>query len=239
MRGKRFEWLIVLGLIVLSLTGIIFIINLRKEPSSEELPKEGTQIINKAPSEESTSEEKENTTEEKENTTEEENTSEEKENTSSEIVSSEEETKVPIGKITDADLNIPIYEYENYIDYVNANGSNSESIFMFHDDAKIVDELIIQDVENNGVVKETVRGIKVGDSLDKLIETYGVADSYDTYNRDLFSYGDKKDLYQYIYFFKTESSKDFFYSFRFIVDQNNEVLGLILEPLKMEWWTYD
>ena len=36
---------------------------------------------------------------------------------------------------------------------------------------------------------------------------------------------------------KIDSTKDYFYSFRFIVDQYGDLIGFILEPIDIKYWT--
>ena len=88
-------------------------------------------------------------------------------------------------------------------------------------------------------IDSTVRGIKIGDSIDKVFELYGPADKYDKYGKGDFSHDGLEDVDRYMYFFTVDSTKDYFYSFSFITDQYSDVIGLIIEPISMKYWTED
>ena len=142
--------------------------------------------------------------------------------------------------LSEKDLAFPVCGYRSYNEYIEAG--NNAMVYMFADNATMVvtNELILEpedtddDETNDNIIESTVRGIKLGDSIDKVTELYGQADEYDTYNRNLFSHDDLKDIGQYIYFLKIESTKDYSYLFRFITDQNDNIIGVLIEPIPME-----
>ena len=147
-----------------------------------------------------------------------------------------EETEIPFEKgepLSEKDLEFPFLGYDTYIEYIAAG--NTGSVYMVADNANMITSG--EFVDEGDVVESTVRGIKLGDNIAKIFELYGQADEYDTYERDLFSHDDREDVDQYLYFFKTDSTKDYFYSFRFITDQYGDLIGFILEPLDMKYWT--
>lgn len=135
--------------------------------------------------------------------------------------------------ISEKDLNFPFLGYDTYIDYIKAG--NSYSAYIIADNAKMIETG--EFIDEGDTIESTVRGIKLGDNIEKILEVYGQADAYDTYGRDCFSHDGKRDEVQYLYFFKTDLTKDYFYSFRFIIDQNNELIGFILEPMDIKYWS--
>lgn len=93
--------------------------------------------------------------------------------------------------------------------------------------------------DDGDVLESTVRGIKLGDSIDKVFELYGPADKYDTCTKEFFSHDNLKDTDQYTYFLKIDSTKDYFYAFTFYVDQYSDVIGVLIEPISMKYWSED
>ena len=145
-----------------------------------------------------------------------------------------ENTDITKGEpLSEKDLAFSYLGYDTYNEYVEAG--NDGAAYILADNANMIvsGEFIYDD----DVLESTVRGIKLGDSINKVFELYGQADKYDTYNRNLFSHDNLKDVEQYLYFFKLESTKDYFYSFRFVVDQYGDVIGVIIEPISMKYWT--
>ena len=141
-----------------------------------------------------------------------------------------DETENPFEKgepLSEKDLEFPFFGYENYIEYIKAG--NDYSVYMLADNANMITSG--EFVDEGDVVESTVRGIKLGDNIEKIFEVYGPADEYDTYGRDLFSHDGREDVDQYLYFLET---KDYFYSFRFITDQYGDLIGFILEPFAMK-----
>lgn len=145
--------------------------------------------------------------------------------------------------LSEKDLAFPVCGYRSYNEYVEAG--NDGAVYMFADNATMIvtNELMLEpedtddDETNDNIIESTVRGIKLGDSIDKVFELYGQADKYDTFNKNSFSHDNLKDVDQYLYFFKLESTKDYFYSFRFVIDQYGDVIGVIIEPISMKYWT--
>ena len=93
--------------------------------------------------------------------------------------------------------------------------------------------------DDGDVLESTVRGIKLEDSIDKVFESYGPADKYDTCTKEFFSHDNLKDTDQYTYFLKIDSTKDYFYAFTFYVDQYSDVIGVLIEPIPMKYWSED
>lgn len=236
--NKRVEIAIVILLSILCLTGILFAVKTSRDTGDEVLPQEGTALNNQVSTEVSTEETEivEEITEETETTeivetTEETETTDETETT--EVV---EETEIPFEKgepLSEKDLEFPFLGYDTYIEYIAAG--NTGSVYMVTDNANMITSG--EFVDEGDVVESTVRGIKLGDNIAKVFELYGQADEYDTYERDLFSHDDREDVNQYLYFLKIDSTKDYFYSFRFITDQNDELIGFILEPMDIKYWS--
>ena len=53
-----------------------------------------------------------------------------------------------------------------------------------------------------------------------------------------FRHDDLKDSGAYSYFLKLDSTKTYFYAFRFRVDQNN-IIAVVIEPIPMKYWSED
>ena len=245
--NKRLEIIIVIVLSILCLTGILFAVRTSRDTGDEVLPQEGTEIESTVSTEVSTEEETETVEEQTEQTEQteptevvEETTEEETEvvEETTEIVEEETiaETEIPFEKVeplSEKDLDFPLLGYDTYIDYITAG--NSYSAYIIADNAKMIETG--EFIDEGDTIESTVRGIKLGDNIEKILEVYGQADAYDTYGRDCFSHDGKRDEVQYLYFFKTDLTKDYFYSFRFIIDQNNELIGFILEPMDIKYWS--
>ena len=238
--NKRLEIIIVIVLSILCLTGILFAVRTSRDTGDEVLPQEGTEINSTVSTEVSTEEETETVEEQTEPTEVVEETTEEETEVveeTTEIVEEETiaETEITIEKgepISEKDLDFPFLGYDTYIDYIAAG--NTGSVYMVADNAKMIETG--EFVDEGDVVESTVRGIKLGDNIDKIFEVYGPADRYDKYSRDDFSHDDREDVEQYLYFLKIDSTKDYFYSFRFVTDQYGDLIGFILEPLAMKYW---
>ena len=93
--------------------------------------------------------------------------------------------------------------------------------------------------DDDNVVESTVRGIKLGDSIDKVFELYGNTEYHSTDIKNVFSHDDLKDSGAYSYFLKLDSTKKFLYAFRFRVDQNNNIIAVVIEPIPMKYWSED
>lgn len=232
--NKRVEIAIVILLSILCLTGILFAVKTSRDTGDEVLPQEGTALNNPVSTEVSTEE-----TEVVEEITEETETTEIVDTTDeTEPTEAVEETEIPFEKgepLSEKDLEFPFLGYDTYIEYIAAG--NTGSVYMLADNANMITSG--EFVDEGDVVESTVRGIKLGDNIAKVFELYGQADEYDTYERDLFSHDDREDVNQYLYFLKIDSTKDYFYSFRFITDQYGDLIGFILEPLDIKYWTGD
>lgn len=141
-----------------------------------------------------------------------------------------EKTEIPFEKgepLSEKDLEFPFLGYNTYIEYIAAG--NTGSVYMIADNANMI--ISGEFVDEGDVVESTVRGIKLGDNIEKIFEVYGPADEYDTYGRDLFSHDGREDVDQYLYFLET---KDYYYSFRFVTDQYGDLIGFILETFAMK-----
>ena len=147
--------------------------------------------------------------------------------------------------LSEKDLAFPVYGYKSYNEYIEAG--NNGLVYMLADNANMIvtgeltldPEDLDDDETNDNGVESTVRGIKLGDSIDKVFELYGQADKYDRCIKQYFAHDDLKDTDQYTYFLKLDSTKDYFYSLTFFTDQYSDVIGLIIEPIPMEYWTDD
>ena len=147
--------------------------------------------------------------------------------------------------LSEKDLAFPVYGYKSYNEYIEAG--NNGLVYMNADNANMIvtGELTLEpedlddDETNDNDIESTVRGIKLGDNIDKVFELYGQADKYDTCTKKFFAHDNLKDTDQYTYFLKLDSTKDYFYSLTFFTDQYSDVIGLIIEPIPMEYWTDD
>ena len=147
--------------------------------------------------------------------------------------------------LSEKDLAFPVYGYKSYNEYIEAG--NNGLVYMNADNANMIvtgeltldPEDLDDDETNDNDIESTVRGIKLGDSIDKVFELYGQADKYDRCAKQYFAHDDLKDTDQYTYFLKLDSTKDYFYSLTFFTDQYSDVIGLIIEPIPMEYWTDD
>lgn len=148
---------------------------------------------------------------------------------------SEEETAgIKNGEpLSEKDLAFSFFGYDTYNEYVEAG--NNYAAYILADNANMI--VTGEFVDEGDVIESTVRGIKLGDSIDKVIERYGQADKYDTFNKNDFSHDGLKDTDQYIYFLKIDSTKDYFYAFTFIADQYKDVIGVLIEPIPMRYWS--
>lgn len=147
--------------------------------------------------------------------------------------------------LSEKDLAFPVYGYKSYNEYIEAG--NNGLVYMNADNANMIvtgeltldPEDLDDDETNDNGVESTVRGIKLGDSIDKVFELYGQADKYDRCTKQYFAHDDLKDTDQYTYFLKLDSTKDYFYSLTFFTDQYSDVIGLIIEPIPMKYWAED
>ena len=137
--------------------------------------------------------------------------------------------------LSEKDLAFSFLGYNTYNEYVEA-GNDGAAYIVAENAAMILSGGFTDD---GGVLESTVRGIKLGDSIDKVFELYGQADKNDTCTKKYFSHDNLNDTVQYTYFLKLESTKDYFYAFTFYADQYSDVIGVLIEPIPMEYWSED
>jgi len=138
--------------------------------------------------------------------------------------------------IAEASLGAPSdYLLDTYNEYVEAG--NDEAAYMLADNANMI--VSGEFTDDGNVIESPVRGIKLGDSIDKVIELYGDTKQRSADIKDVFSHDGLKDSGAYNYFLKIDSTKDYFYAFRFRVDQNNNIIAVVIEPISMKYWSED
>lgn len=137
--------------------------------------------------------------------------------------------------LSEQDLAFSFLGYDTYNEYVEAG--NDEAAYILADNANMIVSGEFTDDDN--VVESTVRGIKLGDSIDKVFELYGNTEYHSTDIKNVFSHDDLKDSGAYSYFLKLDSTKTYFYAFRFRVDQNNNIIAVVIEPISMKYWSED
>ena len=127
------------------------------------------------------------------------------------------------------------FSFLGYNEYVEAG--NDEAAYMLADNANMI--VSGEFTDDGNVIESPVRGIKLGDSIDKVIELYGDTKQRSADIKDVFSHDGLKDSGAYNYFLKIDSTKDYFYAFRFRVDQNNNIIAVVIEPISMKYWSED
>ena len=137
--------------------------------------------------------------------------------------------------LSEKDLAFSFLGYNTYKEYIEAG--NNGSAYIVADNATMI--VSGEFTDDGDVLESTVRGIKLGDSIDKVFELYGPADKYDKCIKKFFAHDSLEDTDQYTYFLKLDSTKDYFYAFTFYVDQYSDVIGVIIEPISMEYWSAD
>ena len=163
------------------------------------------------------------------------------EDSTSEIETEAEATETEVTNIEEAeplseqDLAFSFLGYDTYNEYVEAG--NDGVAYILADNANMIVSGEFTDDDN--VIESTVRGIKLGDSIDKVFELYGNTEYHSTDIKNVFSHDDLKDSGAYSYFLKLDSTKKFFYAFRFRVDQNNNIIAVVIEPIPMQYWSED
>lgn len=83
--------------------------------------------------------------------------------------------------LSEKDLAFPVYGYKSYNEYIEAG--NNGLVYMNADNANMIvtgeltldPEDLDDDETNDNDIESTVRGIKLGDSIDKVFELYGQA----------------------------------------------------------------
>lgn len=160
----------------------------------------------------------------------------------SEIETVDEATETEVTNIEEAaeplseqDLAFSFLGYDTYNEYVEAG--NDGVAYILADNANMIVSGEFTDDDN--VIESTVRGIKLGDSIDKVFELYGNTEYHSTDIKNVFSHDDLKDSGAYSYFLKLDSTKTYFYAFRFRVDQNNNIIAVVIEPIPMKYWSED
>lgn len=137
--------------------------------------------------------------------------------------------------LSEKDLAFSFLGYNTYKEYIEAG--NNGSAYIVADNATMI--VSGEFTDDGDVLESTVRGIKLGDSIDKVFELYGPADKYDKCIKKFFAHDNLEDTEQYTYFLKIDSTKDYFYAFTFYTDQYSDVIGVIIEPISMEYWSED
>ena len=162
------------------------------------------------------------------------------EDNTSEIETEAEVTETEVTNIEEAaeplsetDLAFSFLGYDTYNEYVEAG--NDGAAYILADNANMIVSGEFTDHDN--VVESTVRGIKLGDSIDKVFELYGNTEEHSADIKNEFSHDGLNDSGAYNYFLKLDSTKKYFYAFRFRVDQNDNIIAVVIEPIPMEYWS--
>lgn len=137
--------------------------------------------------------------------------------------------------LSEQDLAFSFLGYDTYNEYVEAG--NDGVAYILADNVNMI--VSGEFTDDGNVIESTVRGIKLGDSIDKVIELYGDTKQRSADIKDVFSHDGLKDSGAYNYFLKIDSTKDYFYAFRFRVDQNNNIIAVVIEPISMKYWSED
>ncbi len=137
--------------------------------------------------------------------------------------------------LSEKDLAFSFFGYNTYNEYVEA-GNDGAAYIVAENAAMILSGGFTDD---GGVLESTVRGIKLGDSIDKVFELYGNTEYHSTDIKAEFSHDGLDDCGAYNYFLKLDSTKEYFYAFRFRVDQNDNIIAVVIEPIPMEYWSED
>lgn len=135
--------------------------------------------------------------------------------------------------LSEKDLAFSFLGYNTYNEYVEAG--NDGGAYIVADNAAMI--LWGEFTDDGDVLESTVRGIKLGDSIDKVFELYGNTEEHSADIKNEFSHDTLKDSGAYNYFLKLDSTKEYFYAFRFRVDQNNNIIAVVIEPIPMEYWS--
>ena len=137
--------------------------------------------------------------------------------------------------LSEKDLAFSFLGYNTYNEYVEA-GNDGAAYIVAENAAMILSGGFTDD---GGVLESTVRGIKLGDSIDKVFELYGNTEYHSTDIKAEFSHDGLNDCGAYNYFLKLDSTKEYFYAFRFRVDQNDNIIAVVIEPIAMKYWSED
>ena len=139
--------------------------------------------------------------------------------TSTGTVEAEESTKESkettdiknVEPLSEKDLAFNFLGYTTYNEYVEAG--NDGAAYILADNANMI--VSGEFTDDGDVLKSTVRGIKLGDSIDKVFELYGNTEEHSADIKNEFSHDGLKDSGAYNYFLKLDSTKEYFYAFRF------------------------
>lgn len=151
------------------------------------------------------------------------------EDNTSEIETEAEATETEVINIEEAeplseqDLAFSFLGYDTYNEYVEAG--NDGAAYILADNANMIVSGEFTDHDN--FVESTVRGIKLGDSIDKVFELYGNTEEHSADIKNEFSHDGLNDSGAYNYFLKLDSTKKYFYAFRFRVDQNDNIIAVV------------
>ena len=126
--------------------------------------------------------------------------------------------------LSEKDLAFSFLGYNTYNEYVEAG--NDGGAYIVADNAAMI--LSGEFTDDGDVLESTVRGIKLGDSIDKVFELYGNTEEHSADIKNEFSHDGLKDSGAYNYFLKLDSTKEYFYAFRFRVDQNNNIIAVVI-----------
>lgn len=137
--------------------------------------------------------------------------------------------------LSEKDLAFSFLGYDTYNEYVEAG--NDGAVYILADNANMI--VSGEFTDDGDVLENTVRGIKLGDSIDKVFELYGDTEYHSTDIKDEFSHDELDDCGAYNYFLKVDSTKKYFYAFRFRVDQNDNIIAVVIEPIPMKYWSDD
>ena len=110
--------------------------------------------------------------------------------------------------LSEQDLAFSFLGYDTYNEYVEAG--NDGVAYILADNANMI--VSGEFTDDGNVIESTVRGIKLGDSIDKVIELYGDTKQRSADIKDVFSHDGLKDSGAYNYFLKIDSTKDYFYA---------------------------
>lgn len=108
--------------------------------------------------------------------------------------------------LSEQDLAFSFLGYDTYNEYVEAG--NDGVTYILADNAYMI--VSGEFTDDGNVIESTVRGIKLGDSIDKVFELYGNTEYHSTDIKNVFSHDDLKDSGAYSYFLKLDSTKKFF-----------------------------
>lgn len=143
-------------------------------------------------------------------------------------------------KFSVEDLQFDCYNFSSFNECVES-GLHFEKmppmVYMYADNSVIITS--DDDFDNTETIRidKTVRGLKIGDSLDKLIKLYGNPEFIeDASSEKDFNYNNKKEKKLYIYLLKIKDTDKYYYTMTIRISSDNAVMGLIIEPIDMKYW---